>query len=365
VYKRQRGLGDVYKRQAMLSLMLVQLAKMINELIDLIYPPATIHKACTYRTLLNAVLDKMKMKLSTNLKELDAVYLPSDFTNQGVKRGIPELGDYGHNCIDLLDLIKRNSGCLISVTNETLYMYKKNDPFWVKTSNYILEDVEQLSQFTTNIEKISATKFVRFARDSSNEWTSANYKGTGAVESITPTNKGISLLYGYDEEEMPICLPSTYDKLTEIDYAIKNLLKVADSFSSVLGGNANFGKKFKSRFGAIKFSSDIHTMPYHLVSYPLPKNHRDLYNANIILENSNNYVSDNFANQEILFENKTIPLSTEDFFKIASNSTFTIKDGRVGRFKGSLEFNAEKKQALGLFAINSILSVKLNRDVYE
>jgi hypothetical protein len=340
----------------LISLMVSQIIKLVSEITRIYIPKKNVHTIYSLRQLLTAVLDSQNLKLQTNLFELDYKYMPSNLRGKVMKDAFPKSGDYGHIAIDLFDVIKKLTNAKAIVNNNTLFLYKKSDPFWTMNSPYRLKSTAQGQIFAPNVGDFPATRFVTLDTDSGNDWTIEDFDGTNSISITKNKNfqKGeISLLNGYEEIRLPICKASYYTELTEVDLYLIELLKVADLFNKILGKGAVFLNKFKKRFGALKTDKNSWTKPYIIGDVTARK----------ILDN---YENENYSQkgQRLVVEGINEPMTYSDFFSISKNSIFTTNEGETGRFT-AVSFNSDKQMSTVSYFIEKNYSSKIEETKYD
>jgi len=336
----------------------IQLVKLTKDLIDRILPPTRYHKGIYLKTLLEKSFGYMGYQFESSISELNnLVYVPTKEKEGPLKKGqpgngAPRAGDAGYRVDGLINETLNMFYADLFVHDGVVQMESfSNTGFWDKTSNYVLstpliEDTPfyQNGSESVNINELNQFRLIEFKVDDRDIWTRRNFTGTISevhTTQITTTENRAVGVKGVEEVKMPFALGNRKDSLTDLEEAIKSLLKLVDSLLNALGGSSQLSEVIENRKGKLKIENHEIATPKLIYVNPnlsLPSNHRDLWSA-LVLEmkyhGQKSFVRNNFGGQYTLYENVKIPLSFREAVEAFKSRFFSLDDGRRALFDGN------------------------------
>ena len=365
------------------ALILIAIINLARTLLNALVPQKRKHKAILLKTALQKVADYLGYGLvmpSAVFSNLH--YLPSNprldekkasgliQSTEGTPTGIPNVQDYGYNCVDMFKLAKDLIEGKIALINGVIHVRPLNDPFWLQQSVWSLPDVLILSK-RYNLNELKGTKVIQFKVDQNDEWTIDKYKGTAYEVKTTPIsvqNPKAVLLKGIDEINFPVALGTRKDELNSIEKLLKGLGGLIDKVSGVFGGGTNFAGEIQSKVGVLKQTNNWHTVPklLPLNGGKLPTNHRDIFNAKVLWNDYLSYesfIKDNYKRQRAVYKDVTIPFGIEDFKLLAQNPYFLFK-GQSAKIT-NFTWTTGKDTAIVSFWVEEIYTKNLQETYIE
>lgn len=317
----------------------IAMTELTIQLISILISPVRPLRAMYERTLLEKATEFLGYKFISPIEELDqTVFLPSSPSDDGlIILGLPKAADFGYRVSEMFEIMHKKYNAKTAIIGNEVHLRSLNDPFWRKTSTYVMPDVlDETRKYNT--EDLKANILVRFAIDQSDEHTVDNFKGTVyevITEPISVTNKEMILIKGLDEISIPLALGSRKNKLSDVEKAIKPLALFADGIINALGGSSSMSKNIDQRVGMLKISQKIYytakTLPF--IDGAIPKNPRSIIGAKALYNkyiNERSFIANGFARQRRVITGLKIPFGMVDFLKLEKNSFFVTQNGTDG-----------------------------------
>jgi len=356
-------------------LLVIAIIALVTQLVQLLFSPVRTHKTTSLRKLLEVGFLHMGHEFSSDIPELDTYfYLPSKPTEEeSVQTGIPNTSDFGYTVGELKLLCERLFLAKTRIIDDVVHLRPENDPFWVKTSNYVLPDVIDVEEITRyNTDELKANILLAFETDTSDEWTIENFTGANFEVITTPktiTNDKFVLIKNLDETRFNLALGNRKDELTDIEEALELLASAADKIINLFGGNFSLAGAIQGRKGMLKQWNNIHNLAKLIVieNSRLPKNHRDQLSARHLWEEYHNYksfVENDFEKQRKIYTDVGIGFGLEDFLTLIDNNYFTTADGRTGKIT-KFTWNVSKDSAKADFWIENKYTENLQQTLIE
>lgn len=323
-------------------LMVLAIVDLIVQIVNLLFPPVRTHRTMTLRKLLEIGFLYLGHTFSSDIPELDTYhYLPSKPTEEkSVTTGVPNATDFGYTIGEVKKLCENLFFAKTRIINGVVHLRPENDPFWIKTSTYVMQDLFPIRDITRyNTSELQANILLSFETDQSDEWTIERFPGTNFSVTTRPktiTDDKFVLIKNIDETRFNISLGNRKDTLTDAEKAFKALAKVADSVIKLFKGSKSFAGSIDNRIGVLQQWQNIYNNPKLLVieNSKLPKNHRTLLSAEHLWNEYHNYksfVDNDFERQRKLYNNVDIGFGFRDYLKVVNNNYFTTADGRIGK----------------------------------
>ena len=371
--------------QLAFALVLISLMiKLFVSFVQLFLPPTVRNKGIKFRTLLEKSCEKFGYTLESPIEELDFYYyLPSKpysnetniFKNLLPKNipteiGVPSTSDYGYLINETWDLMKSLFNTKIAIVGNVVQLRNANDPYWIKQSDFRLHKTVNFPTKEYNTNDLNQTRIMTFATDN-DEWTTENYTGTSyEIKTVSTVNSVNNSIKGLDRIAVDMCLPNNKDKANAVESFMIALASVTDSLAKAIGKKSNFAAGIESnRINVLKISLNDYEKPriVPLKKGQLPKNHRDLLSAKVLMKKyhfGKSFVTDGKLGQKVIYNDFTIPFVLSDLKKTIKNGTFTLPDGRIAEFI-DIDYNFSGDTAKCSISINEIYTNKLKEVTYE
>lgn len=352
------------------AVMILYITDLALSLVESFISPIIKDKSMTWRKMLEKGLEFLGLNLQTNLSDLERLtFFPSNpFAEDGSitsifkprrnSSGIPQNSDFGYNFGEFLEIVKRYFKAKTWVQGETVFLYNEFDPFWERQSTYVLPDV-LVENERRNTEEFVQSTVINFNTDTSDEWTTVNYKGTVFETIVTPRNRPndrrLELHKGFEQISIPYALGSRKDELNTIERALFELLSLMDDILEVFGVSQNLKNLIGRRVGMLKVWTTSHTVAkvLYVENGKLPSNHRNLLSAKAIWNNSYRESSFIRRGQRKIYSGVVTKFDVDDFNSLIEFGYFSLSDGtRVRAIQGEwvidsnqieLEYELEEK----------------------
>ena len=364
------AIASLLFQAAYTALMIVALFDLVTQFVNNLIPPTKKLKGIRFRTALNAIFSYLGYQLISPIKDLDNyIYMPSKADGRQNK-GIPFASDYGFIANEFVDLCIKMFKAQLFVTDGVVQLRTESDPFFIKTSTYILPDVlERPSK--TNANELKESVLISFRDDLSDEYTIDNWKGTSYVVTTKPntfTNEKAVQITGLNEVRIPLSLGNRKDKLSSLENALNAFFETANKLFGVFGSNNTF-PLLTERIGLLKVSSEFfnNAKVLKVKNGKLTSDYRTSLSAKYLYNNYINYdsfVQNNYSRQRLVYESISIPFSYSDYKKVLDNSYFTTSEGKTGRIT-SLTWFVETDKAEIDYYIEEVYTRNLREEFYE
>lgn len=321
---------------------IIALIKLLKEIIEQVYPPVRTHQGITFRRALEKAFDYFGYTFTSPIADLDWIYVPSKPDSARLNEGIPNPGDLGYRCSDMLDLCKQmfNARLRVDTATRKVEMRSLNDPAWRQNTSYIMRDhLDEETQYNT--DEIVQTRLITFTIDPINFWTVQNYRGTSyeinTFEPTPPASPDYKTIKGLDEIRIGLSLGSRKDGYTDVEKALLSVVKVIDATLSIFGTSSGLAASIKDRAGLLRQGTRYHSIPQVVLleGGKIPANYRDrlsakyLYNTYI---NQKSLVANNWIEQKRIYPDRRRVLTLDSFMEARKNKYFTTADGKSASF---------------------------------
>ena len=270
---------------ASLTIQILLLTKLVNDLLRLFLPKIITHKGMTWRSLVTSVLRVFNYDLECSFPELDQeVILPSNpHSNETdviksllpsypeIKEGYPNSNDEIYNCEVFFNALIDRFNANLRIDNRVLKIVSNRD--FKEVSNF-KPRIEQIVNQEPNIKEIPQTTIYSFRTDTKDDYTLENLKGL--KYEVKNLSKHIRLK-GLQRFDLPFALGVSKTKLSIIETLMITLAKVSDTLT---GGGAE--KKIRrNRTNILKVSSPNHSVAklVPIINGNMPSNHREITSA--------------------------------------------------------------------------------------
>lgn len=360
-----------------------EILRLLGEMARLLVPRIKLQKGMFIKDLLEKAIDFFGYKFETGIDELaTTAYMPAKGSGDNViLSGVPKIGEPGETVSKLINIALRIGNARIGIIDDTVHIRTDSDPFWIKNSTFVLQDVGNSDAsaidlesefFMPNTNEMQGTTVLGFATDSNEQWTLEDDEGIDVQairEPIVVNDPKMVLINGFEDIRIPMALASRKSELSEIEELFQLLqarlapllIQVNKIFGNQIGANLNnvgidippavgtiLSFLTEPRLGVVKLSSKSYSVPKLVLleniaiapsrpKYRIPQNHRDILSA-LPLYNKY-YLSDSFADtnpiirQRKLFRGRKIPFTFADLLKLRLNSYFATHDGKRGKME--------------------------------
>ena len=336
------------------GLLIVQLKKMIEELISLFFAPIRKHKSIRFSTAFEKIAQYLGYSFQTGIDAMSKeVYLPSNQGADGViTKGIPNVSDYGYRINEFFELANQKWNTKVAVIDGVLHVRNVDDSFWERQASFEITEVEEMESFRYNNNDLIGSYILEFETDLSDVWTINNIDGTMygvKVLNQSIQNERADLINGFERISIPLALGNEKKGLNAVETTLRELGGLVDDLTGIFKGGTNFRSQIKSRIGMLKVSTQFHVVPKNILlsGQKLATNHRAILNAKNQFESyhrSKSFVKDSFKNQAKVHENKTVPFAFSDFLKVVKTNRAKFKGKTVEITK--LAWNADQDTAV-------------------
>ena len=341
---------------AFVVLLIVQIVKMVAEMIALLISPVKFHKIMLLKDMLSKGANYLGYGYNTSISTLDDLYyLPSkdridldgmmekilqniQVNQPGV--GIPAerddiytLGDAFRMCNN--DLFYAQ----LAIKNNTIEHHALNAPWWTQQSSYTLPNILDES-FQSNAHELKGTKVISFKTDPSDWHTIKNYDGTAIqihTEQVTPSNVQNILIKGLDRRKVGAALVTRKTELNLIEKFLKSMAEVHDKLLNYLGGDGDAASKITARVGMVVLEKDqveVGRLMRLNNSLKLDQNYRANFGAPFLYNNYHNeasFVSNSFGNQYTVKNQRRIEFGYADYLTLLNNNYLTTDNQNSGK----------------------------------
>lgn len=352
-----------------LGFIIVAIIKLIDQMVELLFPKKRFMAVTLYRTLLEKAAIKLGYTFKSDIPQLDFVhYVPSKpFLETDVTSGIPRVNDFGYNVSDFFDLMANIFNAKFGIIDNELHFRTESDPFWDKNSVFKFHEPQPLDEVELfNNAEIKSSILITFSEDLSEEYTIINNEGS-IFQILTqlknPLNPKFNLVQDSEKVILQVSLGTRKNELNVLETILKGFLQISDIFT---GGN--LASIISGRVGVMIISKPTFSVPksVYLVNGKLPEDHRTKWDTELLWDeyhNEKSFIQNNFRNQKQLFEQKEIPFGFEDALKLEKNSAFPAKNGKFGKIT-SLKWFFNKDDAVTDYFIRTIYDTESLKEIF-
>lgn len=331
------------------ALILAAVLSLGKNLINQLIPPKRETKCLSYKTALEKVANYLGYSLFTNISELSQwFYLPSNQNYdeedalgflkkvQGTSSGIPSTSDYGYNCLDFFELVKKQFSAKYSIINNAIYFINEFDEFWIKQSTFKMPSVlNKVKRY--NLDELIANRLLAFSTDITDEWTISNFIGTN-YEIITDqkiiNNSKAKYIKGLENIQFGVALGSIKDKLNGLENSLAKTMGLIDKVVNTFGGSSDLQSKITNKIGILKIGTNNWAVPKALKLINNKPVSRPLSSAKYLYENyhrGKSFVFNKYFGQKIKYNEVPVPFGLNDFMLLKDNSYFYTTDGKEAK----------------------------------
>ena len=354
-----------------IAFLYIQIINLGREILALLYSKKRTHKGVSLRKILVKGFEKLGYTFVSPITQLDKyTILPtlptkkSNFKDELFNKvrvtdsGLPSINDWGFLFSENLTTCKRLFNARLAVVNnggvKEVHMRTDGDDWWFKQSNLTLLNDVLVDEVGYNQDELFRDVYLKFATDSTDEWTKEELKGT-SFETITsssprPDNGGIPLEKTLNEVFIPYALGVRKANLTGLEKLLLTVLGAVEDVANVFGGNVNLTQNIRNRPNFLKLSGYEIAIPklLYMDTNGIPANHRDLLGAKFLAQTfhrTKSFVnasdSQPYNNQYQTFGDVTIKFDLQKFLQLRQNAYFITDEGESGKID-SFKWNPSK-----------------------
>lgn len=376
------------------GILVLQLVKLINQLIAVFMPYPRFVKALSLRQYLEKGCEFLGFNFASSISELDKFMIVPEnnkkvdnnpFNSPVNDTGLIGSGSNGYIVGELFQICKDMFSAKFKIDGDNVYFESLlNDGFWQNqaASTFKIPDTF-ISNFKPNVDELSGLKMVEFVQDEQDEWTFINYVGTSysvITKHQTEINKKASLIRGVDRLTIPFALGNNKDTKNFIETAIGGIVSVVRNIANLLPGvNAGaFLTAYKHIKDALKVSEEIWSVPKLVTTKTiqlenksfkvLEANHRDKLSAKYLYRNfikNGSFVSGGNRNQWIsLADEVSVPFGFSNFIEMLNSNFMKDQEGNDVRIE-SVKWIISQDRATISYRKRSAYDTKLIEEFIE
>lgn len=353
-----------------IAFLILALVRLISQVLDIVGGRIGKIQGMKVKTMLEKSLGYIGLELKTNISELDSLtFIPSKSDwNKKKKDGLPQSGDYGYKCSELMNMVLELFNAQVTVVGKELYLYAEGDKFWERQAKYTLPDVFR-EVYDYNTEEAVKVRYFTFATDASDDYTVDNFTGTNCQINLinkTTTTLNDNLLKGLKETRFPVALGTTAREAGAME---QPLLQVVTKIAEVLKkfGSNGLSKKVEILSTALCTSQKYFNVPKLVMvnGLGLNANHRKLFSAKVLYEKYHGYNSiGRGTGQKAIYNNITVPFGLKHFKELTETNHFLTTSGERGQIQDLVWTMADDKAKIDFF-IREIYTDKLSEEIIE
>lgn len=350
------GLAIVFNA-VYVGVLIVQLVKLINQLLATFFPYPRFVKALSLRQYLQKGCEFLGFNLISSIPELDKYMIVpannlkvdnSPFNSPVNDTGVFGAGSFGYIVGEFFQLCKDLFSAKFQIRGNDVYFEPLiNDSFWRSSSTSTFKVPNTFIQnFRPNVDELSGLRMVEFAQDEADQWTFINYVGTSysvITKHVTELEKKASLIKGVEKISFPVALGNNKETKNYIETAIGGLIRIVRTFATLIPGVSAGAllTSFAHIKQALKVSEEVWNVP-KLISTEtisldsgnfkvLENNHREKLSAKYLYNNyikNGSFVVGGNRNQWIsLAEPVSIPFGFSNFIEMLESNYMKDQEG--------------------------------------
>lgn len=323
---------------------IIAIKKLIEELLEQIFPKMRNHLGMTYYDLFEIGCRHLgftfESKLMSELK--NDVYIPHKDKKGGSsgETGHPTNTDPIYNFGDLIRVCKLVYNADYKIV-DNVFKFERRD-YWQQNSGLVLPDIfndqeRLLNRSIPNTSEFVANYNIHLAYDVQDQNTLDDTTGLtfqAITKPVTVVNKTLVNMKGLTEISIPFALGKRKDEFTDLEKFARDVFKVVDNLTGIFGGGTNFASKVEGRIGAMLLSSHFLSVGkmVRMNGSKLAVDQRKLLGAKTfwdLYHYINSFAEINgIHNQWLKMPQMRMPIKEEDLEKILNNNFLTSPEGK-------------------------------------
>ncbi len=345
------------------GILVIQIVKLINQLIAIFMPYPRFVNALSLRQYLEKGCEFLGFNFNSSIPELDKYMIVPEnnkkvdnnpFNSPVDDTGVIGSGSTGYIMGEFFQICKTMFDAKFQIRGDEVYFESMiNDSFWQNNATSTFKVPDTFTQnFKPNVDELDALRMIEFVQDEKDEWTFINYAGTSysvITKHQTELNKKASLLKGVDRKTIPFALGNNKETKNYIETAIGGLVSVVRTIANLIPGVSAgaFLDAYSHIKEALKVSEEVWGVPKLITtkeinlensSYRiLESNHRDKLSAKYLYDNylkNGSFVSGGNRNQWISLANEiSVPFGFSNFVEMLESNFMKDQEGNDVRIE--------------------------------
>ncbi len=345
------------------GILVIQIVKLINQLIAIFMPYPRFVNALSLRQYLEKGCEFLGFNFNSSIPELDKYMIVPEnnkkvdnnpFNSPVDDTGVIGSGSTGYIMGEFFQICKTMFDAKFQIRGDEVYFESMiNDSFWQNNATSTFKVPDTFTQnFKPNVDELDALRMIEFVQDEKDEWTFINYAGTSysvITKHQTELNKKASLLKGVDRKTIPFALGNNKETKNYIETAIGGLVLVVRTIANLIPGVSAgaFLDAYSHIKEALKVSEEVWGVPKLITtkeinlensSYRiLESNHRDKLSAKYLYDNylkNGSFVSGGNRNQWISLANEiSVPFGFSNFVEMLESNFMKDQEGNDVRIE--------------------------------
>ncbi len=332
---------------AYLVALALALKKLVDQLIELIFPKIRYYKACTLRDLIAQGCQYLGYTLDSGvLNEMSRVtilpvpiikgkksildYWQNDL-NFAFNKGYPTAQDSIPTLGDAIDAALSWFNCKLFVRDGVVKIERADYSLPGAQANLIPAlalQGERSDRYYLNTQDTYKRQYIHYLTDPMDFHTFNEFEKTDcedSTEPITVINPDLLLIQGLRDVAIPFALGSRKSSLTWVEKRVRDVLQFMDVLAGALGGQGGFTSLVDSRIGVLQIGDQFFTQTKALwtVAGKQPANYLDFIGARAIETrwHAIEFIGVNdYAEREVV----DVAITSADFAILQNNNYVTI-----------------------------------------
>ena len=345
------------------GILVVQLVKLINQLLAIFLPYPRFVNALSLRQYLEKGSEFLGFNFKSSIPELDKYFIVPEnnrkvdnnpFNSPVTDTGLIGSGSTGYIVGELFQICKQMFDAKFQIKGGDVHFESLiNDSYWQNnaTSNFQVPNTF-IQNFKPNVDELSGLRMFEFVQDEKDVWTFINYTGTSysaITKHQTELNKKASLIRGVDRLTIPLALGNNKETKNYIETAVGSIIFLVKSIANLIPGVSAgaFLDAYSHIKQALKVSEEVWSVPKLITTTTiqlenkdykiLENNHRDKLSAKYLYNNylkNGSFVSDGGRNQWVSLANEiSVPFGFSNFVELLESNFMKDQEGEDVRIE--------------------------------
>ena len=261
--------------------LLLAFKKLVEQLVELIFPKIRYYKACKLRDLIAAGCQHLGYTLESQLldsmsnvtilpvpiirqKESILDYWQNDL-NFAFNKGYPTAQDSIPTLGAAIDATLNWFNAKLFVRDSVVRIERRDFAQFgqqVTLDPALALQGERSDRYTLNAPEVWRRQYVHYATDG-NDWHTFNeFEQTDCEDSTEPinvANPDLVLIKGYRDVAIPFALGSRKASLTWVEKRVRDLLQIVDTVTGAFGSGTNYAAAVNARIGVLQIGEQFFT----------------------------------------------------------------------------------------------------------
>jgi len=332
---------------AFISLLVVAIVNLGQQLFDLIFPKVRYLKATKVKELLTKGCEHLNYQFQSTL--LDSVsglsimpkplkkqerkwfsFVQNDL-NQSFNNAFPSAQDTTPNLGSLVTAMENYFNCKARVYNGKVYL--ESDEYWENnTSNVITTALsnqdDRTNEYGVNTNEAWRKYYITYQPDITDLFTYDDFDGNDAeynTSALNVSEPDLDIIQGFKKVSIPFALAKRKGELNWLEKQAREVFEFIDNASATFGGNASYVAKIDARKGVMTISQQYFTTTkmLYLVGDKQPENYLNYISATEIW-NRYHYTNQIQLNGYKVYNQVRAIVSYENYVNLLQNNFATI-----------------------------------------